>query len=108
MTAKETMNWLEKELVSMRSRFDSLRVQGNLGKMDARDKLLEFKEALEPTYEKAKSSISELVRDGAEESKVLANSLGAAWDELRQAHRRLSEEAELERAEAHEEKRHKD
>ena len=85
-----------------------IRVQGNLGKMEARDKLAEYKTAMEPAYEKAKTTLADATRAGAEETKTMAKSLLAAWDELRRTHRTLSEEAELERARAQELKRKPD
>ena len=105
MTMKATMKKLQDELDGMRVRLDELRVKGSLGKLELRDKLTEFKDALEPSYQKAKSTLSDLSRSGAEESKAIAKSLVAGWDELRRTHKQLSEEADRERAREHAAKR---
>lgn len=93
----KAMEKLREELDEMRAYLDELRVKGKLGKMELRDKLAEYKAALEPAYQKAKSTLSELSRDGADETKTLAKSLVAGWDELRKTHKRLSEESDRER-----------
>ena len=100
MTMKETMKKLQAELDQLHARLDELRLKGNLGKMEARDKLAEYKRVLEPAYEKAKSTLSELSHAGAEESKAMAKSLSAGWDELRKTHKRLAEESEREQKKA--------
>lgn len=108
MPMKETMKKFQDELETMRARLDELRVKGNLGKMELRDKLVEFKGALEPAYQKAKSTLGDLSRSGAEESKTMAKSLVAGWDELRKTHKQLSEESDRERERSHEAKRKSD
>ena len=97
MTIKENLRKLEDELDGMRSRLDELRVRGNLGKMELRDKLTEFKGSLDPAYQKAKSKVADLSQAGADESKTVLKSLIAGWDELRKTYKELSEEAERER-----------
>jgi hypothetical protein len=105
MTMKETMKKLNDELDTMRARVDELRVKGNLGKMELRDKLAEYRDAIEPAYQKAKSTLADLSREAAEETKTMAKSLVAGWDELRKTHQQLCEESDRERERGQKEKR---
>ena len=108
MTMRETMKKLQDELDGMRARLDQLRVKGSLGRMELRDKLAEFKRVLDPAYKKAKSTVGDLSRSGANESKAIAKSLVAGWDELCKTHKELSEESDRECERAHEMKRKAD
>jgi len=102
---KEKMKILQDNLAGMRVRFEELRVKGNLGKMELRDKLEELRDAFDPAYTKAKKAIAELSDSGREESHTLAKSLRAGWDELRRTHKELSESADRQRTEEHDAKR---
>lgn len=93
-----TLDRLKAELDDWRSRLDQLRVQANLGGMEARDKLDEISQRLEPAWKKARGTIDGIVRDGASEARTMGKSLLAGWDELRRTHRDLTREAEQERA----------
>jgi hypothetical protein len=108
MMMNEAMKKLHDEYGSMRARLEELRVKGSLGKMELRDKLDDFKSALEPAYQKAKSTLADLSCSGADESKAVAKSLVAGWDELRETHHELSEESDRERKKAHDAKRNSD
>lgn len=108
MTFQSTLQKLQEELDGMRTRLDELRVRGNLGKMELRDKLTEYRTSLEPAYLKAKAKIADLSKAGAEESKTVAKSLVAGWDELLKTHKELSEEASQAREKAQEAKRKAD
>ena len=77
------------EYESMRARLEHLRIQANLGKMEARAKLDELGRAMEPAYRRAKSTLSELAKSGAQESVRLAKSMQAGWEELMETHREL-------------------
>jgi hypothetical protein len=99
---------VQEELSHMRTRMEELRVQGTLGKMELREKLAELKEAIEPAYKFAKTTIKDLASSGVDESVKLGKSLEAAWAELRHTHRQLSEEDKAEEAVAHQAKRYKD
>jgi hypothetical protein len=103
----EKIKKVQEELAHMRTRMDELRVQGNLGKMEAREKLAEVKEAIDPAYQYAKNTIQDLASSGVDESIKLAKSMEAAWTELRQTYKQLSEEAKEEKAAANEARRHR-
>jgi len=94
MTDKKILDRLKTELDDWRARVDHLRVQANLGGKEARDKLRELGDVLEPAAEKAKRLIETTVASGASEAKTLGKSLLAGWDEVRRTHRELSREAE--------------
>lgn len=88
----KTLERLRTELRDWRARVDHLRVQANLGRKEARDKLQELEERLEPAWRKSKRTLDEIVASGASEARTLARSLLAGWDELRRTHRELSRE----------------
>jgi hypothetical protein len=96
MTA-EPLKDLKAELESLRARLEQLRVQANLGGKELRDRLKELEAVVEPAYAKAKKRLSESVRTGAAEAKILARSLLAGWEELVAKHRELSQQAERKR-----------
>lgn len=85
---------LRTELNEWRARLDQLRVQANLGRREAHDKLQEIGERLEPAWRKSKSALNEIVEGGTSEARTLGKSLLAGWDELRRTHRELSRDAE--------------
>jgi predicted nucleic acid-binding Zn-ribbon protein len=89
---------LRAELDDWRARLDHLRVQANLGHKEARDKLDELGEKLEPAWSKSKEAIEQVVSSGAEEARTLGKSLLAGWEELRRTHRELAQEARRQRA----------
>ncbi len=94
----ETMDAIEAELAEMRTRLEQLRVTGSLGKMELRDRLHAFNDAFDPAYRRAQQAIAELARSGVRESRTLARSVEAGWNELRKTHRELSAQADRERA----------
>ncbi len=93
-----TLDRMRKELDEWRARLDHMRVQANLGRKEARDKLHELGERLDPAWRKAKDTLDGVVESGATEARTLGKSLLAGWDELRRTHRELSREADLERS----------
>ncbi|HPF13199.1 MAG: hypothetical protein H6830_10925 [Planctomycetes bacterium] len=102
---KDKTAMIKEELAAMRAKMEELRVQGNLGKMELRDKLAEVKGTLDPAFQKAKGTIKDLASSGIDESVKLARSLEAGWAELWKTHQSLSAEAERAQAAAHEAKR---
>lgn len=80
---------LRGELDRWRARFDQLRLQANLGKMELRDTLDELEQQLQPAYRKASGELSRVVGEGKEEARVLARSLQAGWQEVLETHREL-------------------
>jgi hypothetical protein len=92
-----TLDRLRAELDQWRARLDHLRVQANLGGKEARDKLRELGQRLEPAFDTAKRRLDEIAASGAGEARTLGRSLLAGWDELRRTHRELSREAEREK-----------
>lgn len=95
MNENETTE-LRGELDRWRARLDELRLQANLGKMEARDRLDDLEQRLQPAYQTATRRLSEVVDDGKEEARVLAKSLQAGWKELLETHRELRERADRE------------
>jgi hypothetical protein len=94
MTDKKFLDRLKAELEDWRARVEHLRVQANLGSKEARDKLRELGDKLEPAAEKARHAIETAAASGASEAKTLCQSLQAGWDEVRRSHRELSQQAE--------------
>ena len=84
---------LRSELDGWRARFDHLRVQVGLGKLEARDKLRELERQLRPALDDARGKLDALARGGATEVRVLAKSLRAGYEELLRTHAELSREA---------------
>lgn len=97
MEIKDTMARAREELEGMRTRFDELRVQANLGRKELRDELDRLGEKLGPAHRKAKQVFEEALRSGAEEVRTLGSSLQAGWGELVRTHEELSRELEAER-----------
>ncbi len=95
---KKPLEKLQTELSQWRTRLDELRVQANLGKREARDELNELGERLEPTFRKAKKVVDDAVTSGAAEARTIGKSLLAGWEEVRRAHRELSDESKREQA----------
>jgi hypothetical protein len=95
----ETLERLKAELKEWRASFDHLRVQANLGRKDARDKLRELGDRLDPAWQRAKGTLDEVVKSGTTEARTLGKSLLAGWEEVRRTHRTLAREAKLERDE---------
>ncbi len=89
---KKALETLRSELDVLKQRVDTLRVQGNLGKMELRDALDDLGGTIEPKYRAAKKTISEALDSGIEESKTLAKSVQAGWDELRRTYESMSRE----------------
>ena len=106
MTMKESASEAQGELSAMRARLDELRVQGKLGRMELHDKLIEFKEKLDPSYKQARSTITDLAASGVKESVRVAKSLEGAWKELRSTHQTLLDEAARKAAEEQAARRH--
>lgn len=94
---KKTLDRLRADLDEWRGKLDHLRVQANLGRKEARDRLHELDERLSPAVQKASKRLEEVVANGSDEVRTLGKSLLAGWDELRRTHRDLSREAEAER-----------
>lgn len=105
---KDMKERLREELDGMRTRLDELRVKGKLGTMELRDKLAEYKQAFDPAYAKAKQKLGDLAESGVDESKALAESLRAGWDEVRRTHQELADKAHRRREEEHDAKRNRD
>ena len=105
MDDKRALDELREELDKLRGRLDELRVRANLGKMEARDRLQELGDLIEPAGRKAADRLTGLANAGAEEARTLARSLQAGWDALRRTHRDLTQEAERERKAEEEERR---
>jgi hypothetical protein len=84
---------LSSELDRWRARYDELRVQANLGKMELRDKLGELEERFEPAYRTASQRLGKAIEEGKGEAKTLAESLKAGWEAVRTTHRELREKS---------------
>lgn len=95
---KTTLERMQAELDGLRSRLDHLRVQANLGGMEARAELRELEKKLDAAFTKTKRRLDDVVASGAAEARTFGRSLLAGWDELRRTHRELSREAERERS----------
>lgn len=91
---KTTLERLKAELGELRASLDHLRVKANLGRMEARDKLHDLEERLEPASREAKRLLNAIVTNGTIEARALGKGLLAGWEELRRAHRELTLEAE--------------
>ncbi len=91
--ASKTVEGLKADLEQWRARLDRLRVQADLGKKDARDKLRAFEDRLEPAFDKAKQQIDEVAASGAAEARVIARSLRAGWKEVQKTHGELTRAA---------------
>jgi len=85
---------LRGELEDWRGHVQHMRVQANLGAKEARDKLRDLEDRLEPAYLSARDKLNEIIRDGADEARTVARSLKAGWEEVRKTHRELAKEAE--------------
>ena len=72
MTAIER---LKEQLTAWRARIDHLRVQANLGKMEARDELRALGERLEPEWRDAKRVLDSIVESGTTEARALEKSV---------------------------------
>ena len=96
---------LHDEFNEWRGRFDRLRVQANLGRKELRDKLGELQQQVEPVHQRAKQRLSDITREGVEETRVLASSVSAGWEQLRRTHRELSLELERELEEREQKRR---
>ncbi len=88
--ASKTIEGLKADLDQWRGRLERLRVQANLGKKDARDKLRDLEDRLETAFDKAKRKLDEVAEDGATEAKVAVKSLRAGWKQVRKTHAELS------------------
>ncbi len=91
--ASKTVEGLKADLEQWRARLDRLRVQADLGKKDARDKLRAFEDRLEPAFDKAKQQIDDVASSGAAEARVIARSLRAGWKEVQKTHSELTRAA---------------
>lgn len=85
---------IRRELDDVRAKVDHLRVKANLGKMELRDALRDLKGTVEPRYEHARDAVSEIAKSGARESKAVATSLLAGWEEVRRTYRDAVRESE--------------
>jgi hypothetical protein len=92
----KTLDRLRSELDDWQARLDNLRVQAKLGKMEARDQLLELVSRLEPTFREAETRLEEIAASGSKEARILGKSLLAGWRELLRTHRESSAEAQRE------------
>lgn len=91
--ASKTVEGLKADLEQWRARLERLRVQANLGKKDARDKLRAFEDRLEPAFDKAKQHIDDVASSGAAEARTIAQSLRAGWKEVQRTHAELTRAA---------------
>jgi len=94
----KTLERLKAELDVWRGRLDHLRVQADLGRMEARDKLRELEQRMDPVLREADQLLGDVLSRATGEARTLGRSLLAGWDELRRTHRDLTREASLERS----------
>ena len=85
----KTLDKMEKELGSWRTKLDELRVQANLGKKELRDRHPDLVKDFDDAYRSAKESMGKLADTGISGGRTVVDGLEAGWDELRRAVEKL-------------------